>query len=266
MTTKTFLLTGAIGAALAMSGRADFFDNFDSATSGSLNGQNGWVVDTGTFNISSAASHSGANAVAWTGSAAARAHHDVMGGGVKASMLDWSFWYNDVGATRDYNSIYAYSGGWGSGLQTVLAFGDYNSVVGKYEGRYSSIAGAVYGDGALSDGGTAGWFSLGNGGGAGATQGRVNGWHFMEVKGQIDPTKGAGYAMLSFYIDNNLVGDVAQVTDYNLTWATIGGAVSVGVTGGNTDDYSIAAVPEPSAVAIGLCGGLGLWFGLRRRR
>ena len=258
----------AIGAALTLTARADFFDNFDSYTAGSLNGQGGWTVDTGTLNVTAAASYSAPNSVGWTSSAAARAHRAVgaANAGELASTIDWSFRFDDVGGTRDFNCIYAYTGGWAGSLQTVLAFGDYNSVAGYYEGRYSSISGAVYGDGAVSDGSTSGWFAVGEGGGNGVIQKRANGWHLFEVKGEVDPTKGAGYAELSFYIDGNLVGDVAQLADYNLNWACIGGAVSVGVTGGNTDDYSVQMVPEPSSVALCVLGGFGLAAGAISRR
>jgi hypothetical protein len=272
MNNKTLLAVTSTVALLTFSARADFFDNFDTYTVGSLNGQGGWTVDTGTLNVTAAASSSAPNSVVWASSASSRAHIAVGGTGIAATALDWSFKFDDVGATRDYNALYAYTGAWTVGLQTAMGFGDYNSVSGKYMGRYSSITGATYADGALSDGGTAGWFSLGNGGGAGVALARGTatlGWHFMEVKGLADPVN-AGKAEFQFYIDNNLVGTVANLTSYNLTFATIGGAVSVGITGGNTDDYSVttALVPEPSTLALSLLGGFGLASAAisRRRR
>jgi PEP-CTERM motif len=252
-----------IGAALALSARADFFDNFDSYTTGSLNNQGGWVVDTGTLNVTSANSVSAPNSVVWASSASSRAHRAVGGSGELASKIDFSFQFNDVGATRDFNSLYAYSGGWLSGLQTVVAIGDFNTgVTGKYMGRYSAITGAVYGDGAVAttgDGGTGGWFSL-----TGAAN-KVNGWHLFDVQGSVDPDH-AGKAKLWYYVDGVLGGSVANLPDYSLTWATIGGAVSVGITGGNTDDYSVGVVPEPSTAALAILGGSALALGVISRR
>jgi hypothetical protein len=264
MKTKTLLTLSAVSAVLTLSAQADFFDNFDSYTAGSLNGQGGWVVDTGTLNVSAAANFSAPNSVVWASSASSRAHRSVGATGIKASTLDWSFEFNDVGATRDYNALYAYTGAWTVGLQTAMGLGDYNSASGKYMGRYSSITGATYADGALSDGGTAGWFTLGNGGGAGVVVAKANGWHLFEVKGQVDPLN-TGKAELQFFIDNSLAGTVANLTDYSLTFACIGGAVSVGTTGGNTDDYQVAVVPEPSTIALAAVGGLAL-AALRGRR
>ncbi len=258
MNARTFLTTLAVGCSLAVTARADFFDNFDSYADQAAFAT-AWTINSGTLSLQTTTAHSAPNAVGWVSSAAARAYRAVGGAGVAASAIDWSFWYYDNGATRDFNCIYGYTGAWGSTLNTVLALGDYNSVSGKYEGRYSAITGAQYADGAASDGGTGGWFSL--------NASRANGWHFMEVIGSADPVN-SGKAKLQFYIDNSLVGSVANLADYNLTYACIGGAVSVGTTGGATDDYSVMTiVPEPSSIALALVGGLALaWGGIFRRR
>ena len=263
MNRKTFLAIAAVVTMLALPARADFIDNFDTYAVGSLNGLGGWTVDTGTLNVTAAASVSAPNSVVWASSASSRAYRPIGGTGVAATALDWSFRFNDVGATRDYNALYAYTGAWTVGLQTVMCLGDYNSVSGKYMGRYSSITGATYADGAATDGWTGGWFTLGNGGGAGVTMGKTNGWHLFEVKGMADPVN-TGRVEFQYYIDNNLVGTVANLTSYNLTYATIGGAISVGITGGNTDNYSV--VPEPSSVALCLLGGFSVAAGAISRR
>jgi hypothetical protein len=260
MNKTSLLVITTLGAVLTFSARADFFENFDSYTTGSLNGQGGWVVDTGTLNVTSADSVSAANSVVWSSSAGTRAHIGLGANSQMASQVDWSFNFKDVGGTRDYNQIYAYSSGWTGGLQADLAFGDYNTgTTGYYMGRYpiATTAGAVYSDGATLGATTGGWFTLGIGGGNGVEVKRSNGWHLFEVKGSVYNNT-PGLAQLQFFVDNNLVGTVGNVTDYNLTWACVGSAVSAGVTGGNTDNIRVTAVPEPSSLALGVLGACGL--------
>lgn len=258
MKIKTLLATIAIGSGVALTARADLFDNFDSYNTGSLNGQGGWTGLTGELNVTSADSVSAPNSVVWGSSAASRIYHEVSAGGtgIMASQIDFSFDFNDVGATRDYNCIYGWSGhAWGSGLTSVLAFGDYNTTQGFYMGRYSAITGATYSDGADATGQSGGWFAL--------AAPKSDGWHHFEVVGSPD---GADKAKLQFFIDSNLVGTVGNLGDYELNYACIGGALSVGITGGNTDNYSVSMVPEPSSIALSILGGLSLALGAISRR
>lgn len=258
MNNKTFLAIAATVAVLTLTSRADLIDNFDSyANQAALTVV--WTADTGTglqLSQSAPTPASGANDVMNTTTASARMHATITGG-VAANALDWTFKFYDNNGSRDYANLYAYTGAWTAGLQTDLAMGTYNTgTASKYMGRYSAITGAVYGDGAVAttgDAGTGGWFSLTS------AANRSVGWHTMEVKGMADPVY-TGKLELKFYIDGTLGGSISALTSYNLTFATLGGAVSTTASGAAYDDFSVAtaAIPEPSTLALSLLGGLGL--------
>ena len=265
MKNKTLSTFAAIGAALTLTAQADLFDNFDSyADQTALLAAWNATAATGTglqLSQSTPTPVSSPNDVEVTTTASYRIVRSL-GTPAPSTQLDWSFSFYDNNGSRDFAQLYGYSGGWGVGLQTVLAIGVYNTgTAGKYMGRYSAISGAVYGDGAVSDGGTGGSFSLTSAGN------RSVAWHTMEVLGMKDPND-SNKLRLEFYIDSVLGGSIGNINPYNLTYGAIGGAVSTTVAGSAYDDFSvtIVPVPEPSSIALGLVGGLAfLAMRLRRR-
>ena len=266
MKIKIILATIAIGAVLTFTARADMFDNFDSyANQAALLAAWNGTAPTGTglqLSQSTPDPVSAPNDVEVTTTASYRLVRNI-GTPIAANLLDWKFDLYDGGGSRDFANLYAYTGAWGAGLQTAMGFGVYNTGVGnKYMGRYSAITGAVYGDGAVAtagDGGTGGWFSLTS------AANRSTAWHAMEVKGMVDPND-ASKLKLEFYVDGILGGSIWNVNPYNLTFATIGGAVSTTGAGSAYDNYSVAIIPEPSSVALCLLGGFGLAAGVISRR
>ncbi|HOX56928.1 MAG TPA: PEP-CTERM sorting domain-containing protein [Candidatus Paceibacterota bacterium] len=263
MKSKTLLAVGAISAALTLTVRADFIDNFDSYANQAaltavwnqaLSGTEMLLDSSGT-----PAAVSSPNVVKQTTTAASRVGRSA-GMGVQANLLNWSFDFFDAGGSRDFNGLYAYTGAWGVGLETALAIGVYNTgTAGHYMGRYSAITGAVFADGAVTTGTAGGgWFTL-----TGAPRG-TGAWHDMQVLGMADPLN-AGKTRLEFYVDTVLAGSIGNINSYSLTYAVIGGAVSTTTAGSATDNFSVVTVPEPSTLALSLLGGVGLLWIARRR-
>jgi hypothetical protein len=264
MKSRTLLAIAAISAALTLTARADLIDNFDSyANQAALLAAWNATAPTGTglqLSQSTPTPVSSPNDVEVTTTASYRLVRAFgAGNAVAVSSTHWSFNLYDGGGSRDFASLYAYTGAWGAGLQTALQFGVYNTGVGnRYMARYSSITGAVYSDGAVAttaDGGTGGWFSLTSA----ATRG-TGAWHSMTVWGGIDPND-ASKVTLSFYVDGILGGRISNVAGsglnpYLFTYGTLGGAVSTTSAGSAFDNFSV--VPEPSSLGLGLLGGLAL--------
>jgi hypothetical protein len=264
MKSRMLLASVAISAALILNARADLVDNFDSyASQAALLAAWNATAPTGTglqLSQSTPTPVSSPNDVEVTTTASYRLVRAFgAGNAIAAPSIHWSFNFYDGGGSRDFASLYAYTGAWGAGLQTALQFGVYNTGVGnKYMARYSSITGAVYSDGATAttaDGGTGGWFSL-----TSAASRGTGAWHSMVVWGSVDPGDSTKLK-LSFYVDGVLGGSVANINGagpapYLFTYATLGGAVSTTAAGSAFDNFS--AIPEPSSLTLGLLGGLAL--------
>jgi hypothetical protein len=68
--------------------------------------------------------------------------------------------------------------------------------------------------------------------------------------------------MVSFYIDGVDVLDHAIMSGSGVNVIELN--AGFGTTGANYDDFTLAAVPEPSTMALALVGGLVIGF-LRRK-
>lgn len=270
MKNKTFLAITATAAVMALTARADFFDNFDSyANQAAFNSV--WAVDTGvagTLALRTDISYSAPNAISQSTTAATRLWTSL-GSSIQGSLLDFSYeFYYTGNGTRDFAQVYSRAGtAWTSGLNGALSFGTFNTTTaGRYSARFTSATpanGAIFGDGAtiISTSDTTGWFAL-----AGT---RTTGWHLMEVRGAVD-TAHTGRAIYSFYVDGVLGGSVANAPDSAFGFGVLGGANSTGtgtaVDVARYDNFSVSAIPEPSTIALSLLGGFGLAAGVISRR
>ena len=272
MNNKTFLAITATVAAMTLTARADFFDNFDSYTS-QANFNATWAVDTGTAGIlswESTTSFSAPDAISQSTTVATRLWTSL-GSTVQGNVLDFSYeFYATANSTRDFAQVYSRAGtAWTSGLNGTIRMGTYNTTAaGRFAACFSQATpanGAIYGDGAtiISTSDTTGWFAL-----AGT---RTTGWHKMEVVGATDPNH-TGKDIYKFYVDGTLEGSIANAADDAFGFGVLGGAVSTGtgsaVNMAYYDDFSVATVvvPEPSSVALSLLGGFGLTAAAVSRR
>ena len=97
---------------------------------------------------------------------------------------------------------------------------------------------------------------------------RSLGWHNLKVEISTDDGLSSDFA---FYVDNVLaekvqnIGTAATLRSYDNI--TLGSALSNGSTEAFFDNVylEVAAVPEPSVMAVGLLGLGGLWLRNRRR-
>jgi hypothetical protein len=251
----------SVTLALTATARADFSDNFDSYADNTAFAA-AWTINAGAGLVLNTAEYvSAPNSVVNPGTAAASSR--IQMANIPASQLDYSFEFYDysIDYSRDYGMAYsrAGAGGWGDGLNNLLAIGKFNNIVTtKYFGRVSTSATAVYGDGASTPVST--WFALGGG------PDRSVGWHTAEITGAPDPNN-AGMVIYKFYIDGVLGGSVANVADFNYNWVVLGSGLST-TTPIAFDDVSVVTIPEPSALVLGLLGVFGLALGrlaLRRR-
>lgn len=182
-------------------------------------------------------------------------------------MLDWYFYdplgsggttYREFMAIGYYNTAptstdYPGTGSLNSSTQIQrLSLGASSSTGAgfdstKYQAR---VVGAT--DGYNS----AGWFNLG------VT--RTVGWH--EGRIIVGPVLGDNTADVSFYIDDMstplLTHNSATTWGFNVIEIND----AYGTTFGYFDDLTFDVVPEPSTLALLLCGGATLWLALRRRR
>jgi hypothetical protein len=268
MSTRILLSAFGIGAALTLSARADFFDNFDSyANQSAFNAS--WTVDTGAAGIlalEGTNAFSSPNAIMQSTTVATRLYHAMPN--IAGDQLDFSFQF-EIGSasTRDFAQVYSRAGSaWTSGLNGALSFGTFNTTAaGKFAARFTQATpanGAIFGDGAtiISSTDTTGWFAL-------SISRTTNVWHLMEVKGSLDPNH-SGKAMYSFYVDGVLGGSIANAPDSIFNFGVLGGANS---TGSGTpailsyyDDFNVSTVPEPATLGFALVGALG--FALSRFR
>jgi hypothetical protein len=254
------MLLGLVIASVAVSARADFFDNFDSyANQAAMNAV--WTVDLGTaLTLSTANSVSAPNSVSQSTTVASRIYH-YLGSSIQGDQLDFSFdfYYTGTG-TRDFAQVYSRAGStWAAGLNGALSFGTYNTTAaGKFSARFSSATpanGAIFGDGAtiISTSDTTGWFAL--------SVSKTVGWHDMEVIGALDPNH-TGKAIYKFYVDGVLGGSIANAPDSLFNFGVIGGGVSSGTgSAANVafyDNYSVGIIPEPSSLALLILGGLAM--------
>jgi hypothetical protein len=169
--------------------------------------------------------------------------------------LEFDF-YDSAAASnvRDYCMLYSRVGtDWTGALNQILAIGKYNSL--NYYARVA-FESTTYtlGDGATAVGG--GWIDL--------HVANSIGWHSAGIVGMWDPVN-SGKTKVEFYIDNTLVGSVANLTRYDYNWAVLGsGITSTG--GGVPFDNIVVTIPEPSTFALSLLGGLGMMWIVRRRK
>lgn len=177
--------------------------------------------------------------------------------------LDWWFYdpsgagdsnYRDYVALGYYNSAngtggldYPASSGGNlnpGGANQRLSLGGSNPTgfdANKYQAR---VVGAT--DGTASGQ----WFNVGT---------RSVGWH--EGRIAFGGANGAS-TMVSFYIDGVDVLDHAIMSGSGVNVIELN--AGFGTTGANYDDFTLAAVPEPSTMALALVGGLVIGF-LRRK-
>jgi hypothetical protein len=187
------------------------------------------------------------------------------GGGVYTGNIQYDWWFYDPlgsgGSTyRDYAAIgyyntaptttdYPGTGSLNSSSQIQrLSLGAYAATgydPTKYQAR---VVGAT-------DGLAQGWFNL--------SADRSIGWH--EGRVVVGPVQGDGTATVSFYIDDMNNALLVHNSVYNWGFNVIEVDTGYGATPGYFDDASFSVVPEPSTVALLLCGGLTL-LALRRRR
>lgn len=194
-----------------------------------------------------------------------RMHHNIIGdnGGSElsgASMFT-SYWYDNAGtASRFFNEVRGYSGGTGlpnggtaasGSLAQLLAIGKYNTVTlpgdvyngSKYQAR------VVFGS-------NAGWFNLD----AAGSPDRSVGWHKFTIERLADETT------INFYVDDILSRIITGATAQSWDTMILGPGLGSIVGDAWGDGMLLVAVPEPSIIALGLLGGLGLMFGMARRR
>jgi hypothetical protein len=240
--------------ALTATAAADFSDNFDSYADNTAFAA-AWTINAGPGLVLNTAEYvSAPNSVVNPSTNAASSRMQIAD--ISASLLDYSFQFYDYSGqanSRDYGMLYsrAGAGGWGDGLNNLLAIGKNNNIVTtKYYGRVSTSATAIYGDGASTPVST--WFALG-----GAAD-RSIGWHTAEITGAPDPNN-AGMVIYKFYVDGVLGGSVANVADFNYNWVVLGSGLTT-ATPIAFDDVNVMTIPEPSTLVLGLLGMLGLVF------
>ena len=163
---------------------------------------------------------------------------------VRTDDLDFSFkFYDPAGTTslaRTYGMVYAYSGGWGVGLEQILAIGKYNGVATtKYSARVAF--------------GGPNWFNLD------LAPDRSVGWHEARITG-IDL---GGSAQFDFYVDGILGGSKVVTGTPTFDWIVMGSNLTS--SHGMWYDDIVMAVPEPSTFALSVLGGMGLLWITRRR-
>ncbi len=193
-----------------------------------------------------------------------RMHHNIVAdnGGAELSgyALFTSYWYDEAGtATRFYNEVRGYSGGEGipnggttasGSLAQLLAIGKYNTV---------TLAGDVFNgtkyQARVAFGSNAGWFNLD----AAGSPDRSVGWHKFAIERLADGTT------LNFYVDDVLSRTIGGATAESWDTLILGGGLGSTVGNAWTDGISLV-VPEPSTLALGLLGGLGIAGWVSRRR
>ncbi len=225
---------------------ASLFDNFDSyADQTALNAV--WSTPGTAMTLDTSRAWSSPNSI-YQAPMVAQQSRRAIGFDAPVSLLDFSFrFYDSIGTgsyARSYGMLYAYAGGNPSGtLQQILAVGHYGSVTTtKYDGRVAF--------------GGPNWFPLDDP----AAPDRSVGWHEARVLGSLVGST----AQYQFYIDDILSKTVSSTVTDPFNWVVMGSGLTSPY--GMWYDDVLVVIPEPSTLALGLLGGLGLAGSLIRRR
>lgn len=253
------ILTAGLVILLAATANAMLIDNFDSyADNAAL--MTAWTANVGAgLALNTSESVSAPNSVKNPGTLGASMRQHMSA--IPASALDFSFDFYDYdgGYDRDYGMMYARTGDqWSGGLNNLMAVGKNNNILtNRYFARVAfGTTTSVYGDGATAPV-SGGWFGLGGG------PSRSVGWHTAQVTGEPDPLN-PGQVVYKFYIDGTLGGSVSNQADVEYNWVVMGSGLAPTVNPLAFDN--VMAVPEPSALALGMVGLAGASFLRRRRR
>jgi len=243
----TALVTSGALCAAVIAPAATLSDNFDSyADQAAFNAV--WATSGTPMTLVATQSWSSPNAI-YQGTVAQQSRLAI-GYDIPVSMLDFSFrFYDPNGAAslaRTYGMVYSYAGGWGTGLQQIVAIGKYNTLADSGNPTYHAR---------IAFGGP-NWFKLDDPG----APTRTVGWHEARVVGSLlNPTT----AQYQFFIDGILSKTATSTVTSPFNWIVMGSNLS-STHGMWYDDVSIV-IPEPASMMLGLLGGLGL-LGLARRR
>ncbi len=257
---KIFAFASTVALAIAANAQVVFYDDFESGTMDKWTATSAATPNPLTI-ISTNKVPEGGVYSAHLNTSADRMHHNVIAdnGGSEVSGYSFfsSYWYDAANSpTRYYNEVRGYApttNSVGNGLPNggtaadgslaqLFAIGKYNSV---------TLAGEVY-DGTkyqarVTFGSNAGWFNL-NGEG---TPNRSEGWHKFDIERLPDGTT------INFYVDNVLSRTITGAAAQDWDTVIMGGGIGTGVGDAYCDGIFLA-VPEPSTIALGLLGGLGL--------
>lgn len=189
-----------------------------------------------------------------------RMHRNIIadnGGTELSGASTLTAWIYDSTMTRPYVQALGYTGtGLPNGgttadgtLVQLLAVGKYSSVTApgetydatKYQARVVS-------------GSFAGWFNLN----AAGAPSRSTGWHKFTIERLADDST------INFYVDDVLSRTIAGTTVQSWDTITMGFGTSSSSNGDAWyDGISVAVVPEPSVLALGLLGSLAFVLGRR---